>query len=240
MKNQASLFLALLLAVGCSYPSNQYTVLTVDQTNGQRVETTFDLTGTVYDADNALEGVYVNVNYGLRTRVNGTFLLSAKTPTPWVFSISNLTEGSTLPVTCFAIDDIGRSTQTNTIVLNIGLMEIEPNNTPATATVIDYTGYRWGMIDSSGDNDYYSVNLVSNQFYTFYTTNRLTNNVDNSNVLVLYDTTGLTIIAAGGYGLPSSVISNFKATNSGNYYLLVTNNHTLTNTQYRVYFKGTN
>lgn len=76
-----------------------------------------------------------------------------------------------------------------------------------------------GVLSTGADHDWYRVNLVAGQQYTFAEVGTGTNNVRDT-FLRLYDTNGTTVITSNDDGLPNlNSILTFTATTSGTYYL---------------------
>jgi hypothetical protein len=89
----------------------------------------------------------------------------------------------------------------------------------STAYVLGVGQTAQGMLGTNGDHDWYRVNLVAGQTYTFAMTGTGINNVQDT-FLQLYNANGSTIVTSNDDGLPgNNSIFAYTATSTGAYYV---------------------
>ncbi len=227
------LFVAIVMAVatisGCilTFSSvdiiSPYVVITSPD-EGDNVSLPFTVSGTVYEDESSLTGVYISVDGGnTYTIVPGTADLAASTSDQnWSYQVTDMT-GTAIKV--YAADSSDNTSSVITVNVNFNL-EVEPNDTTNTANLIGSAGYIDGFTSSSTDNDYYMIYLSSLNTYAISTTTNSfsvanTNGVDTR--IAIYTSGGILEGSDDDSGTPAgySKIASYVPPVSGYYYIQV-------------------
>lgn len=203
-------------------------VLTAD-TPTNDVVLPFTLSGTVYDSESYIDGVYISTDCGASfILVTDTASLASGTTYDWSFEVTALKYDYVL---VYAEDTEGNDTSDTTVQFVVGGAEAEPNDSASEANTIIANGYREGHISfNDGDADWYKVYLISGYTYSIETTNSSAAPADAVDThIYTYDTNTSTLVAEDDDGgdVQYSLITGFDPSahsGSGYYYIKVYGN----------------